>query len=515
MKQEGKKQTLASALGLAMIVSGTAFAGEAELAGAAAGSGLLGGALGFGSGLLGEGASGNADPSGWEVTGAAGLSLAQGNADSVAYTVQALATYEGRYWEGLVGADYLYAENEGVASTDSLRIYGQGQRLLTDRLYLGVAGSFLRDDTADLDYRFDIAGVVGYHLIKTDRTKLSFEVGPGYAWEEQGGLADQFATIRFGERFEHQLSQRSKLWQSAYLTPQIDDFNNFNLIAEAGIDTLLTNHWSLRTSVRYLYDNTPALGSQSDDVTLIMGLAYALGGFPEPDEAGRATLKPDRAAPEAAALGWTTSASLGLSLAQGNSENLQVSVGYDSVYRTATDEFFLNGLYSFGQNDGDTSADSLRLGSRYNRLLSDRLYTGVGLDYLRDDIADLGYRVTASAIAGYYVIKSDVMTLGFEAGPGFTWEESADVEDNYFSLRGAQRFSWILGSRTTFKQDAVIDVEPGNFENYLLTVSAYLDTDITDSLTWRLSGSYIYDNEPNGTLESSDTTLTSGIAVKF
>lgn len=466
-------------------------------------------------GFLGAPAAGNLGASGWEITGAAGLSLAQGNADSVAYSLQALATYEGQYWEGLAGADYFYSENNGVTATDSLRLYGQGQRLLTERLYLGLAGSYFQDAPADLDYRFDVAGVLGYHVIKSDRTTLSLEAGPGYAWEKQGDISNDFATLRFGERFEHQLSKRSKLWQSAYLTPQIDDFDNFNLIAEAGIDTLLSERWSLRTSVRYLYDNTPAAGRQSEDLTLITGLSYALGGFPEEAEGGRATLKADRAEAEVAAMGWTSTAALGLAMAQGNSENLQASLSFDTAYRAENDEFFLNGLYSFGQNAGDTAADALRLGTRYNHLLSDRLHLGSGLDYLRDDVADLAYRVTASAVAGYYVIKSDTMSLAFEAGPGYIWEESAGTEDSYLSLRGAERFSWALGKRTTFKQDAIVDVEPGDFDNYLLTVSAYLDTDITDSLTWRLAGTYIYDNQPNLGLENADSILSSGIAVKF
>ena len=74
----------------------------------------------------------------------------------------------------------------------------------------------------------------------------------------------------------------------------------------------------------------------------------------------------------------------------------------------------------------------------------------------------------------------------------------------------------MLGPRVTFKQDAIFDAEADDFENnYVVTVSAYLDTDITDSLTWRLAGTYVYDNEPAANLERADTTLTSGIAVKF
>ena len=487
-----------------MAISGPTFAGENDFGGAAGGAGLFGGPT-----------AGAALPSGWEVTGAAGLSLAQGNADSVAYSAQLLATYEGEVWEGLLGGDYFYSENDGVTSTDSLRIFGQANRLLTERFYLGVAGSYLQDDAADIDYRIDGWFLLGYHVIKTDRTSLSFDVGPGYAWENQGDNFDSFATLRFGQRFEHQLSGRSKIYQSAILTPEIEDFENYNLIIDAGIDTLLSDKWSLRTGVRYLYDNTPAAGRDSGDVTFTVGLAYSLGGFPEPAEAGRATLAPDDVAPEAAAMGWTTTASLGLSSAQGNSDTLQASLGYDTAYRTATDEWFLNALYSFGEDDGDKSTDALRVGTRYNRLLTDRFYLGGGVDYLRDDIADIDYRVTAVGYAGYYVIKNDRVSLSFEGGPGYTWEETGGEEDNYFTLRAAERFSWVLGKRVTFKQDAIVDVDPSDFDNYILTVGAYLDTKITSSLTWRLAGTYIYDNQPADGLEDYDATLTSGIAVKF
>ena len=476
------------------------------------GGGLFGGAEGSSSG------SGGANPlagSGWDITGAAGVSIAKGNADSLSFSVQGLATYKGPVWESLIGADYFFSENDDVTATDSLRIFGQSQRLLTERLYLGLAGSFLRDDIADLEYRVDVASVLGYHLIKTDRTTLSIEVGPGFTWEEQGGITDQYANIRFSERFEHKLSKRSKIWQSAIFTPEISDFDNYNLIVEAGLDVLLTDKWSFRTGVRYLFDNTPAAGQQSDDVTLTAGLAYSLGGFPDPAEEGRATLKPAREEPAVAALGWTTTAALGVSLAQGNAESLLANVSYDTVYRTSTDEFFLNGTYAFGENDGERSVDSLRVGTRYNRLLSDRVYVGGGVDYLRDDIADLDFRLTGTAYAGYYVIKNDTMSLAFEGGPGYIFEESAGEQDDYFSVRFAERFSWILGPRTTFKQDAIVDLDPDDIDNAVLTATAYLDTDITDNLTWRLAGTYVFDNQPEAGIENEDFTLTSGIAVQF
>ncbi len=453
---------------------------------------------------------------GWEVTGAANVALAQGNADSLAYSLQGLATYEGPVWEGLVGADYLYSENNDTVTTDSLRIFGQGQRLLTDRFYLGLAGSYLRDDLADLDYRFDAAAVLGYHVIKNDRTKLSLEFGPGYAWQSQGDIKDDFATIRFAERFEHKISSRSKLWQSAIYTPNIDDFSDYQLTLDAGIDTQISAHWAVRTSARYMYDSTPTGTNDKGDFALLFGLAYSLGGFPDSTAPeGRATLKADKKEEAADALGWTTTAALGVSVAKGNSDSLQVSLAYDTAYRSESDEFFFNAGYSYGENDGLTASDALYASIRYNRLLNQRSYFGVGTSFLRDDLAGVNYRFTPNALLGHYFIKNETMTLALEGGPAYVIEEVNGVSDSYFAVRVAERFTWNASSNVTFNQAAILDLDPKNTDNYLLTVSAYLDVDITENLAWRLSGAWNYDNEPAAGLEKEDLTLTSGIAIKF
>ena len=359
----------------------------------------------------------------WEVTGAASLGLAKGNADNLTYSFQLLATYEKNDNEGLLGADLFYSEDNGVATTNSFRLFGQYNHLLNDRFFVGSFGSFLTDDIADLDYRFDAGLTLGYYLIKNDTTKLSFEAGPGYTWEEQGSISDDYFSLRFAQRFEHSLSERSKIWQSVTITPEANDFDNILVIAEAGIDILLTEEWSLRNTLRYQFDNTPATGQGEDDLLLLTGLSYALGGIPEADDPGRKTLKPQGSEPEAIQMGWSTTAGLALSLASGNSDNLFLGLTFDSAYRQKAHETFLAANYGFSQNDGDTSADSLRASAQHNRFIGDKFFIGAGLGYFRDDIADVGYRITPTTSAGYYLIKNDETTLSLEAGPSYTFEE--------------------------------------------------------------------------------------------
>ncbi len=450
-----------------------------------------------------------------EITGAANLGLAQGNADSLTYALQILGTYAEGNNEGYVGADLIYSENNGTATTNSFRLYGQWNRLLTDRLYAGGFGSYLTDNIADLNYRFDTGLTLGYHLIKNDQSTLSFEVGPGYSWEDQGGFSDNYLSLRFAQRFEHQLSANSKLWQSAIFTPEVDDFDNYLLVAEAGIDTLLSSQWSLRTSVRFQYDNTPAAGRGEDDLTLLTGLSYSLGGFPDPADPGRMTLKPDAAGPEAIQTGWSTTGSIGLALAKGNSDSIAVSAALDSAYRQERNETFLSAAYTFSENNGNTSADSVRASIQHNQLLTGKFFAGANIGYLRDEIADVSYRLTPAITAGYYLIKNDSMTLSLEAGPGFTFEEIGGISDDFFSIYAAQKFTWELNDRMTLNQSIVGTFDPSNSNNYFLVANAFLDTDITSNLAWRLAASYVYDNTPATGFQEDDTTLTTGITVKF
>ncbi len=447
----------------------------------------------------------------WDITGAASFGLTRGNSETLTYALQGLATYKEGDNEGFIGADLLYSENDGEASTDSFRIFGQYNRLVTDRLYYGVNASYLTDNISDIDYRIDLGLGLGYYFIKNERTSLSFEVSPGLAWENQGGDSRSFVTVRFLERFEHQLSDRSKIWQTASFTPSIDDFSDYLFTAEVGIDTKLSDHWALRTSARYLYDSTPATGSQRDDTSLLMGLSYALGGSTD----SATSIQPGSGGTEAIQSGWSSTAALGLAYSTGNAENLAVTLAFDSAYREASREMFFSGAYTYAEDDGDKSVDALRGSAQYNYLLGDRTYVGSGVGLLRDELSDIDYRITPAVTLGHYFIKNDEMTLSLEAGPAYTFESAGGETDNYFSIVAAEKFTWEISDRVTFKQSLSGIFDPSDTDNYTLQASAYLDTEITENLSWRVAAGWAYDNVPALGRSENDTSLTTGISVKF
>ena len=453
--------------------------------------------------------------SSWKNTAAAGLSLAKGNSDNLSYNLHLLSSYEHDNTEAKLGADWHYAENNDVKNTDSFKAFGEYRYLLSDRAYLGTNTSYLVDDITDIDYRIDLGVVAGYYLLKNKDQKLSFETGPGYVWQDQADITDDYLTLRFALRYEQQLAQRSKLWFSSIYTPAADDFSDYLLSAEAGIDTAINDHWAIRTAIRYQYDSTPAPDRQSGDTLLTVGLRYALGSYPGKDAATGKIPDPSDSGHKTIQDGWTNTAALTLSMADGNSDNLNTTASYDAALRRDAGEFFFTGTYSYAEADSTASADSLITRTQFNKLLSERTYLGIGLGLLRDDIADIDYRITPAVTLGHYSIKEDNMTLSFEVGPGYTFEKVGGITDDYFSIVAGEKFIWEINKRISLKQSLTGHINPSETDDYNLVADIALDTDLTKHLSWRIAASWSYDNTPAADSDKDDITLSSGIAVKF
>lgn len=459
--------------------------------------------------------SGAEEDSPWELTGASGLSWAGGNSDSLAFSLQFLGSYEKDGEEAFVGTDYFYSEDDGVRSTDSLRIFGQYNHGLTERFYVGGFGGYFRDGAADIDYRIDPSALLGYRVIKRENLNLAFEAGPGYTWRQRGGVADDFATLRLAERFEWKFSPASRLWQSVSLTQNVKDFSGYLIDLELGVETRITSSWALRTFVRHRIDSEPAVGRGESDTSLILGLSYQLGGLPEPDEeeARRSLLVIEEVSEDPD--GWVSAVALGFSLNRGNSDSSGLTLMWDSAYREDDREFFLELGQVTNEDNGQTSKDQTRGRAQYNRFLNERFYLGGTVSFLRDGEADIDYRVTTGLPAGYAVVKTDETRLAFEAGPAVTTESQGGVEDSFASVVVAERFSHKFTERFSVSQSVEWTAELADFENYSLVAEAGLDTKVSDRLIWRIGAVFSFESRPAAGRGRSDSSLTSSVAFKF
>jgi putative salt-induced outer membrane protein YdiY len=218
----------------------------------------------------------------WKSTIALGLTLARGNTDTT--LASASATTEKKWPENdlLFGADGLYGETKDPnaqkysENAEVLHGYSQYNRTITDGFYGYARIDGFHDGIAAIKYRLTVAPGVGYFFITNKITDLSGEIGPGYIKEQLDGKTESFATLRIAEKFHYAISAHSKAWEAVEILPQLNNFNNYILNSEVGIEAGLNkgNNLSLRSVLQDSYNNVPAAGRLKNDLKLITSLVY-------------------------------------------------------------------------------------------------------------------------------------------------------------------------------------------------------------------------------------------------
>jgi len=213
-------------------------------------------------------------PPRWERSASFGFTLTSGNSDTILFTADAMAQKKWLHDELSFGANAGYGESEDVKNNDYLKGYGQYNRLFTERFYGYARIDAMHDDIADVDYRLTFSPGVGYYFVKREQTRFSTELGPAFVYEKQGGESHGYMTLRLAERFEHKIKDGARIWQSAEVLPQVDDFDNYIINAELGVEAPLTRMLSLRAVLQDTYDHDPAPGREKNDLKLITALAW-------------------------------------------------------------------------------------------------------------------------------------------------------------------------------------------------------------------------------------------------
>jgi putative salt-induced outer membrane protein YdiY len=211
----------------------------------------------------------------WQSNASLGLTITRGNSNTSLLAAKVLTDRKDSYNEWLFGADGTYGENGGTESADSVHGFGQWNHLFSEKLfgYLRVDG--LHDRIADIKYRVTIGPGVGYYFLKETNTTLSAEAGGAEVFEELGSAHNSFATLRLAEKFEHKFNEHgARVWQSFEILPQVDNFNNYIINAEIGVEAAIARNLSLQSYIDDSFDNEPAAGHLKNDVKLVTGIDY-------------------------------------------------------------------------------------------------------------------------------------------------------------------------------------------------------------------------------------------------
>jgi putative salt-induced outer membrane protein YdiY len=213
----------------------------------------------------------------WDRNIALGLSVSSGNSDSILFNG---AIKGDKLWpndELHLGVDGAYGKSGPDHQLTAAFGHGAAQynHLFSERLYGFVLADFLHDEISKLSYRVTLSPGAGYYLIKEEATKLALEASPAVVFEKyRHESRHNYIALRIADRFEHKFNDRAKIWQMTEWLPQVDDFSNYKLNTEVGVEAALTTAMSLRVVGQDRYVSQPPPGLKHNDILLTSQLAY-------------------------------------------------------------------------------------------------------------------------------------------------------------------------------------------------------------------------------------------------
>lgn len=207
---------------------------------------------------------------------AAGLTLTEGNSKTLVSSLSALHERKRDDYTLRLGADFAYGKDHSKTTTENGKAYAEYRRATCRRGYLFGNASIGYDSVADVNYRAVVAAGPGYYLMKDDRCTLGLEAGPAFIQEKVAGEENSDVALRVGERYDRQLSATAKCWQALEYLPVIDDFNDYLLNGEIGVEAAINASASIRLVVKDAYDSTPASDRKENDLTVLGALAFQI-----------------------------------------------------------------------------------------------------------------------------------------------------------------------------------------------------------------------------------------------
>lgn len=245
----------------------------------------------------------------------------------------------------------------------------------------------------------------------------------------------------------------------------------------------------------------------------LVALALAL---PAGAALAQATVKDDGA--------WRAALGAAFSHSSGNTRSTSVNLLADAVRASKQDKWALYASALYGRTGGSTSANQWRLGTKYDWNLSERFYV-FGLGELEgDEVAGLSSRLSGAGGAGWRIVRTPETSFEVFAGAGH-------VSDRYSPARlvdGAVRSSYgypslllgeesnhKLGASTTARQRLVLTPNLKNSGDYRAQWDGALGVAVSATFNLTAGLTVKYNSDPGAGVRSTDTLLTTGVAVKF
>jgi putative salt-induced outer membrane protein YdiY len=218
--------------------------------------------------------------------------------------------------------------------------------------------------------------------------------------------------------------------------------------------------------------------------------------------------------------GWAGGGNFGLGLARGNSDNTDLTLGFNADRKTTTDELSVNAasIYSTNttNNVSSTTANALGGSVRYDHNLAPRLFAFGLFAGMYDHLQLLDERLSPNGGLGFHLINSKVTTLDVLGGIGYTYESySTGMVNNIINATVGEELTHKFTATTSVNERLYFYPYLNQNGNYRGTFDFGLASKLYRALTWNLTFGDVYNSQPVPGKKDNDLLLTTGLGIAF
>lgn len=213
----------------------------------------------------------------WAGTASLGLAGTSGNARTLTFTTGVNAARLTRtdktsiYFNAIKASALINGKHSDTAQ--AVRGGLGYDHNVSPRLFVNVFNDWEYDRFQNLDLRFVLGGGLGFHAVRTERSKLDILAGVDYNHSKfSTPLTRNSAEFFWGDEYSLKLSGATSLVQSYRMFNDLTNTGTYRVNFDVGASTKLSKWltWNVSLSDRYL--NHPAPGRKTNDFLYTTGI---------------------------------------------------------------------------------------------------------------------------------------------------------------------------------------------------------------------------------------------------
>ena len=199
----------------------------------------------------------------------------------------------------------------------------------------------------------------------------------------------------------------------------------------------------------------------------------------------------------------------------GNSNTSTFSAKLEATTKIDEDSNFrAKGSVLYSENDENTSANKYNIELDYNHMINEKLYSYMGINYIKDELSDYDYRLNMGPGLGYKLIEDEIQTVDIQGGLDYAYDKyKTGTKDNYLAGRTELNYKYKFSENLDFKQMISYLASFEDANKYFVVSDSSLEVNMTKNLSLGVSYNMDYTNQTEK--EKLDKKFLTSLIVDF